>query len=329
MAPYESAFVAEQVKIVTEMTSKKGIISKTWFAQKLADLLACHKQDTQKLTDMIKQSSSAHGSGSGSGNNESENESALNGLLHDLGNELEESRFISFHDQSDDQDDSSNESARDHLKSDHMKDLERRIKRSRHSSARMDLFAILIRQMSITSANQRRQNRRRKHNQLDHSSAHRHRVARRIRIRRIEPRGISSRSEITWIHFSFIFFIFMDRFSGQSTSICASSAHTMDNATEFLCATSDLSCERTVSESKSVVNHISVFCANFRSINNKIDLLKSYCEAHQYSAIIACETSLTDKLADNMIIPDHQIFRNDRDSRGGGVMITVKTAGAP
>ena len=68
--------------------------------------------------------------------------------------------------------------------------------------------------------------------------------------------------------------------------------------------------------------HICLF--NARSIVNKLNLIQSFIYGSPFKIIAITETWLTDYILDNEILPTgFKIFRNDRDSRGGGVLLAI------
>ena len=68
--------------------------------------------------------------------------------------------------------------------------------------------------------------------------------------------------------------------------------------------------------------HICLF--NARSIVNKLNLIQSFIYGSPFKIIAITETWLTDNILDNEILPTgFKIFRNDRDSRGGGVLLAI------
>lgn len=64
---------------------------------------------------------------------------------------------------------------------------------------------------------------------------------------------------------------------------------------------------------------------NTRSLVNKLNKFVSFVYSSNYSIICCTETWLSADIFDNEILPSgYCIYRKDRKSRGGGVMITVK-----
>ena len=71
-------------------------------------------------------------------------------------------------------------------------------------------------------------------------------------------------------------------------------------------------------------NKLSIFYTNPRSIVNKLQQFQSLVYSKSFDIIALTETWLTDSIFDNEILPtNYTIFRNDRSSRGGGVLIAV------
>ena len=66
------------------------------------------------------------------------------------------------------------------------------------------------------------------------------------------------------------------------------------------------------------------FCANLRSINNKIPEFQTYLCYDKIDIFFICETHLNDDILDSMICTNYTIYRNDRNIFGGGVMIGIK-----
>ena len=63
---------------------------------------------------------------------------------------------------------------------------------------------------------------------------------------------------------------------------------------------------------------------NSRSLVSKLSLFQSFVYSHLPSICVITETWLTANIYDNEIIPTgYSIFRCDRASRGGGVLIAV------
>jgi len=72
-------------------------------------------------------------------------------------------------------------------------------------------------------------------------------------------------------------------------------------------------------------NSISVCFFNARSLVNKLDLFKSYVLSTFHDIICVTETWLSDNIFNAEILPpSYSIHRNDRATRGGGVLIAVK-----
>ena len=65
---------------------------------------------------------------------------------------------------------------------------------------------------------------------------------------------------------------------------------------------------------------------NSRSIVNKLRCFQSFIYAHDYSFIVLTETWLHDYIYNNELIPSgYTIYRKDRNSKGGGVLVAVKS----
>ena len=63
---------------------------------------------------------------------------------------------------------------------------------------------------------------------------------------------------------------------------------------------------------------------NSRSLINKFDLLQSLVFSKSLYVICITETWLNNQILDNEIIPqNYKIYRRDRESRGGGVLIAI------
>ena len=73
-----------------------------------------------------------------------------------------------------------------------------------------------------------------------------------------------------------------------------------------------------------IINGASVFYTNARSIVNKLKDFQSLVYTKSFDIIGISETWLTDNIYDNEILPTgYTIFRKDRPSRGGGVLLAV------
>ena len=73
-----------------------------------------------------------------------------------------------------------------------------------------------------------------------------------------------------------------------------------------------------------IINDASVFYTNARSIVNKLKDFQSLVYTKSFDIIGISETWLTDNIYDNEILPTgYTIFRKDRPSRGGGVLLAV------
>ena len=67
-----------------------------------------------------------------------------------------------------------------------------------------------------------------------------------------------------------------------------------------------------------------LFLLNSRSINNKLNQFQNFVYSNKVDIFCVTETWLTDAIYDNEILPtDYSVYRNDRNSRGGGVMIVI------
>ena len=72
--------------------------------------------------------------------------------------------------------------------------------------------------------------------------------------------------------------------------------------------------------------HLTVFlcCHNLRSLVNKLSLFQSYVYSTPFNVYCITETWLKDDIYDNEILPaEYTLYRKDRSSRGGGVLIAV------
>ena len=75
----------------------------------------------------------------------------------------------------------------------------------------------------------------------------------------------------------------------------------------------------------SINNLISCCYFNVRSLVNKVSKFQSLIYSFNYDIVFVTETWLTDFIFDQEILPtNYCIFRKDRHSRGGGVMIAVR-----
>ena len=64
---------------------------------------------------------------------------------------------------------------------------------------------------------------------------------------------------------------------------------------------------------------------NARSLVNKLNHFQSFVYCHDFQIVAITESWLKPYILDNEILPTgYNIFRNDRSSRGGGVMLAVK-----
>ena len=65
---------------------------------------------------------------------------------------------------------------------------------------------------------------------------------------------------------------------------------------------------------------------NIRSIVNKLSLFQSYIYSSDFDVICLTETWLSESVFDQEILPtNYNIYRKDRPSRGGGVLIAIKS----
>ena len=65
---------------------------------------------------------------------------------------------------------------------------------------------------------------------------------------------------------------------------------------------------------------------NIRSIVNKLSLFQSYVYSSDFDVICLTETWLSESVFDQEILPtNYNIYRKDRPSRGGGVLIATKS----
>lgn len=63
-----------------------------------------------------------------------------------------------------------------------------------------------------------------------------------------------------------------------------------------------------------------------RSLKNKIEYLNAISNTYKYDIIIINETWLSADIPDKIILKNYKIYRNDRNSHGGGVMIGIDKA---
>jgi hypothetical protein len=59
-------------------------------------------------------------------------------------------------------------------------------------------------------------------------------------------------------------------------------------------------------------------------LKNKYLLFKAFLSANNIDVLFGCETFLDDSISDSMISADHKIFKKNRSSHGGGVIIGVR-----
>ena len=70
---------------------------------------------------------------------------------------------------------------------------------------------------------------------------------------------------------------------------------------------------------------ICTFLMNIRNLVNKLSNFQSFICSSDFSILCITETWLSKDIFDNEIIPSgYTIYRKDRDSRGGGVLLAVK-----
>ena len=70
---------------------------------------------------------------------------------------------------------------------------------------------------------------------------------------------------------------------------------------------------------------ITCSCLNIRSIVNKLSTFQSYVYSSDLDVICLTETWLSESVFDQEILPsNYNIYRKDRPSRGGGVLIATK-----
>ena len=63
---------------------------------------------------------------------------------------------------------------------------------------------------------------------------------------------------------------------------------------------------------------------NCRSLINKLSLFQSFVYSNDFTLICLTETWLSDHVSDGEILPNE--YRKDRPTRGGGVLIAVKSS---
>jgi len=67
------------------------------------------------------------------------------------------------------------------------------------------------------------------------------------------------------------------------------------------------------------------YYTNIRSIVNKLFPFQAMIYSHNYDIVAITETWLFNSIFDNKILPtNYRIYRNDRSSRGGGVLLAVQ-----
>ena len=70
---------------------------------------------------------------------------------------------------------------------------------------------------------------------------------------------------------------------------------------------------------------ISCIYLNIRSLVNKLSIFQSYVYSSDFDVICLTETWLSESVFDQEILPiNYNIYRKDRHSRGGGVLIAIK-----
>ena len=68
----------------------------------------------------------------------------------------------------------------------------------------------------------------------------------------------------------------------------------------------------------------SLYLCNARSVLPKIDFIRTECLEHSPTILACTETWLHSLIGDNLLnVPNYNIVRHDRESRGGGVMVYV------
>ena len=84
--------------------------------------------------------------------------------------------------------------------------------------------------------------------------------------------------------------------------------------------------DQTINKATTNFNPLITCCYfNIRSIVNKLSLFQSYVYSSDYDIVCLTETWLTDSVFDQEILPtNYSIFRKDRPSHGGGVLIAIK-----
>ena len=64
---------------------------------------------------------------------------------------------------------------------------------------------------------------------------------------------------------------------------------------------------------------------NTRSVANKLSKFQGFVYSSDFSIVCITETWLNSDIFDNEILPSgYSIYRKDRDSRGGGVLLAIK-----
>ena len=70
--------------------------------------------------------------------------------------------------------------------------------------------------------------------------------------------------------------------------------------------------------------NLTVFYANVRSLSNKLNEFKSAVFENDYDICVINESWLKTEIPNKHILENYDIYRNDRQGRGGGVLIAVK-----
>ncbi len=69
---------------------------------------------------------------------------------------------------------------------------------------------------------------------------------------------------------------------------------------------------------------LSIFSINFSSLKNKFRVFNAFLIANKIDIFMGCETFLDDSVSDVMISYEHKIYKGNRNSHGGGVIIGLK-----
>lgn len=76
------------------------------------------------------------------------------------------------------------------------------------------------------------------------------------------------------------------------------------------------------------IENIRILSMNCNSITGKLDAIKCHVVANNPDIISITETKLDDRIDDNEIFGnEYTIWRNDRDNRGGGVLVANNNKG--